>query len=183
VIKYSHQYSLSILAYSLMPNHDHVICIPPQSNTLELVFKPVHLRYAQHLNWYHSISGRLWQGRFFSCPMDVFHLWAAIRYVERNPVRAGIVQQAEKYPWSSAAAHCGLRDDPLISPIPEALRLAVPNWSEWLATIEEENILKKIRRHTRTGRPIGEDSFISDLELRLGRKVRACRVGRPQKVK
>ena len=132
VLQYSREHRLSVLAYCLMINHDHFICIPSQSNTLESVFKPVHMRYSQYINWQYSTSGQLWQGRFFSCPMDESHLWAAIRYVERNPVRARIVSRAEDYPWSSASPHCGMRSDPLLSPVPESLRLFIANWSDWL---------------------------------------------------
>jgi putative transposase len=183
VLQYSREHCLSILAYCLMTNHDHFICIPSQSNTLELVFKPLHMRYSQYINWQHSTSGRLWQGRFFSCPMDESHLWAAIRYVERNPVRAGIVSRAEDYPWSSASAHCGLRDDPLLSPVPESHRLVVANWSNWLANPEDQKILNKIRNHTRTGKPIGDQRFISDLESRLGRSVNERHKDRSKKQK
>ena len=63
---------------------------------------------ALSLNKRHGFSGHVWQGRFFSCPLDEAHLWAAIRYVELNPVRAGMVARAEDYKWSSAPAHCGL---------------------------------------------------------------------------
>ncbi len=59
--------------------------------------KPLHTRYAQHINRTRGVSGRLWQGRFFSCPLDEEHLWSAVRYVERNPVRAGLVERAEDY--------------------------------------------------------------------------------------
>ena len=59
--------------------------------------------------------GHLWQGRFKACVLDEAHLWNAVRYVEQNPVRAGIVNRAEDYKWSSAAAHCGLREEPILS--------------------------------------------------------------------
>jgi putative transposase len=180
VFQYSHQHCLDILAYSLMTNHDHFICIPYQSNTLALVFKPVHMRYAQYINWQHSLSGRLWQGRFYSCPMDEEYLWAAIRYVERNPVRAGLVKRAEDYPWSSASAHCGLRDDPLLSPIPEP-RVLAADWRDWLSNPEDEKMLLEIRRYTKTGKPLGKQGFIKGLESRLGRRIHPRKVGRPRK--
>ena len=179
VLQYSRQHCLSILAYCLMTNHNHFICIPSQPNTLDSVFMPVHLRYAQYFNFHYSTSGRLWQERFFSCPMDEFHLWTAIHYVERNPMRAGIVNRAEDYPWSSASAHCGMRHDPLLSPVPESHRLFVANWSDWLANAEDESMLRNIRSHTRTGKPIGDDRFISDLESRLGRRLNAKRGRHP----
>ena len=69
-------------------------------------------------------SGHVWQGRFYSCPLDESHLWAAVRYVERNPVRAGLVGDAADFPWSSAPAHCGNAADGVLSkefPPPAAL--------------------------------------------------------------
>ncbi len=101
VLQYSIRHGLQILSYCLMTNHVHLICIPSLARTLALVFKPVHTRYVQYINWQQGISGRLWQGRFFLCPLDEYHLWAAIRYVERNPVRAGIERRiGDAHPWN-----------------------------------------------------------------------------------
>ena len=93
-----------------------------------------------------------------------------MRYVERNPVRAGIVTRAEDYPWSSAAAHCALREDMLLSgncPIVAEIR----NWSEWLRSEDSNATDDVIRRHSRTGRPLGSESFIGGIELQTGRKL------------
>jgi putative transposase len=143
----------------------------------------MHSQYAQYLNNRLCICGRLWQDRFFSCPMDDEHLWAAIRYVERNPVRAKMVVRAENYPWSSAAAHCGLRLDPILSPLPLLRPPQTSNWSSWLADPEDETVLVNIRLQTRTGRPLGHEDFLADLESRLGRRVRALANGRPRRRK
>jgi putative transposase len=180
-LEYSIRFGLHVLAYCLMTNHLHLVCVPLLATSLAKVFKPVHSRYAQYLNGRLGICGRLWQGRFFSCPMDDDHLWAAIRYVERNPVRAGMVLRAEDYPWSSAAAHCGMRQDPILSPLPDLPPHQASDWSSWLADVDNEGFLARIRLHTSTGRPIGQDQFVRDLESRLGRRVRALANGRPCK--
>ena len=74
-----------------------------------------HFRYSQYINRLHGRSGHLWQGRFHSTALDREHFWWALRYVERNPVRARVVRRAWRYPWSSAAAHVGeTRSDDLI---------------------------------------------------------------------
>ncbi len=112
--------------------------------------------------------------------MDEPHLWAAIRYVELNPVRASMVARAEPYPWSSAAAHCGLRSDPLLSPLPESRPATATGWSEWLAEGENDAMLAKLPLHTRTGRPAGDDPFIQRLESQFGRTLRALPLGRPR---
>jgi putative transposase len=183
VLEYSTQFGLQILAYCLMTNHLHLICIPLLATSLSKVFKPVHSQYAQYLNRRLCICGRLWQGRFFSCLLDDDHLLVSIRYAERNPLRAGIVGRAEDYPWSSAAAHCGMRLDRILSPLPELGLPQASNWSSWLADdLEDERLLMRIRHHTMTGRPIGNDQFVKNIEGRLGRRVHAMANGRPRKV-
>jgi putative transposase len=105
--QYSQEYGVEILAYCLMTNHVHLIVIPRKTDSLEKTFKPLHMRYAQWINRRKGWKGHLWQGRYFSSPLDEHYMWASIRYAELNPVRARMVDRAEDYSWSSAAAHCG----------------------------------------------------------------------------
>lgn len=175
---YADKHGLVIQAYCLMPNHIHLTAIPRTAESLASALKPLFLRYAQHVNWTQQYSGRLWQGRFFSCPLDEKHFWAAVRYVERNPVLAGIVRKPEQYPWSSAAAHCGLRNDPLLADQKELCE-QVGDWAAWLSQTEDELIVDTLRKKTRTGRPAGNDSFIDRLEGMLGRILRPKKAGRP----
>ena len=105
--KYGAKHGLAVHAYCLMTNHVHLVVVPETAESLAAALKPLHLRHAQELNHRLNISGILWQGRFHSTPLDERHFWAAVRYVERNPVRTGMVEHAWDYPWSSAAAHCG----------------------------------------------------------------------------
>ena len=182
LIEYSARHGMVTLAYCLMTNHVHLVSVPSLAVTLGRVMKPVDLRYAQHINWDQGISGRLWQGRFFSCPLDEEHLWAAIRYVERNPVRARLVRRAEDYPWSSAAVHCGRRSDPVLGQLPEPRPSEASDWSAWLAQREDKGMISKLRLCTRTGRPAGGEQFVARLESKLGRRLRPMPVGRPRKV-
>jgi putative transposase len=182
VLAYSIQAGLLIIAYCLMTNHVHLIAIPALKNTLEKVFKPVHTQFAQHFNNFIGCTGRVFQSRFFSCPLDDDNpLWNAIRYVERNPVRAGMVLHAEDYPWSSARAHCGLNDDPMLSSLPTPNPPATNNWSDWLKDPDDETVIRNLRLCTRTGRPFGSDGFVTQLENQLGRKLRPRPGGRPAK--
>ncbi len=132
---YSAEEAVSVLAYCLMPNHIHLVAVPAKPDALRRALKPLHGRYAHRVNRELAWHGHLWQGRFHSAPLDESHLWAAVRYVERNPVRAGLVEIAQRYPWSSAAAHCGLRHDPVLSAEARWQRQieAVGDWSAWLA--------------------------------------------------
>lgn len=143
-----------IWAYCLMTNHIHLVCVPNGDASLARAMRDVHTAYAFHFNRRYRQTGHLWQGRFFSCPMDEPHLWAAGHYVERNPVRAGLVFKAEGYPRSSAACHCGLKDDTLLSdefPPPGV----IPDWSVWLEEREEPERIEAIRSLTHVGRPGG----------------------------
>ena len=95
-----------------MNNHIHLILVPPEPDSLAVVLRRTHGRYAQYFNTRKCRTGHLWQNRFYSCPMDEHHLWAALRYVERNPVRAGLTPDPAAWPWSSAAAHLGQSEPP-----------------------------------------------------------------------
>jgi|WetSurMetagenome_2_1015567.scaffolds.fasta_scaffold03221_3 putative transposase len=181
LLQYSRKYGLETLAYCLMTNRIHLICVPENEKSLSLTLKPVNMRYAQHVNWTLGSCGRLWQGRFYSCVLDDDHLWAAIRYVEQNPVRARMVRRAEDYAWSSAAAHCGLRQDSVLSPLSEGCLVASADWSVWLAEGDQAEMLATLRLHTRTGRPAGGKHFIAALESKPGRTLQAKPIGRPLK--
>jgi putative transposase len=104
--EYCQLHKVEILAYCLMTNHIHIIALPKTNAGLQLVFKPLHMRYAQRFNRQRGWKGHVWQGRYFSSALYEHYLWSTIRYVERNPVRAKMVKKAENYAWSSAAAHC-----------------------------------------------------------------------------
>ena len=117
-----------------------------------------------------------WQGRYYSCVLGSAHLWAAARYVERNPVRAGMVERAENYPWSSARAHVNGQLDPLLDPGLPIIE-SIGNWAEWLAAEDLPDQLEAIRTATTRDFPLGEDSFVLELEARLGRPLRPQKRG------
>ncbi len=102
--------------------------------------------------------------------MDETYLLVSVRYIEQNPVRAGLVEKPEDYPWSSAAAHMHGRDDDLVKVMP--LLDVVGNWRRFLSEEIEEEDINRIRRHECTGRPLGSDKFISNLEKLSGRVLR-----------
>jgi putative transposase len=94
---YAEKYFVRIWAYCLMSNHVHYIAVPMQSVSFARTFNTLHMRYSQYINKRENAAGHLWQGRFYSCALDETHLYAAVRYIENNPVRAGIVDKAEEY--------------------------------------------------------------------------------------
>jgi len=177
---YSQDCGLELLAYCLMTNHLHLVAVPEHENSLARVLKPVNLRYAQYVNRVQGWCGRLWQERFYSCPMDPGHTLTAVRYVEQNPVRAGLVSTTEEYPWSSAAGHAGRRVDPLLSDS-RGLLSGIENWADWLQDDDETGRLARLKLYTRTGRPLGAEAFVRQIELRTGRELRPKPHGRPAK--
>jgi putative transposase len=101
----SERYRLRIWAYCLMPNHVHIVAVPERADALAKTLGRTHADYARHFNLLQRSCGHVWQARFFSCPLDCSHVWFAMAYVERNPVRAGLAEEADGYPWSSATTH------------------------------------------------------------------------------
>jgi putative transposase len=173
---YCEKHGLAVRSYCLMPNHVHMVVVPETESSLGKALHGAHTVYAMHFNERTGASGHLWGSRFFSCPMDEAHLWSAVRYVELNPVRAGLVERAEDYPWSSAAGHCRLRKDPLLAKdFPP--RGVIREWAAWLREPleQEEEICMRVRRHTRTGWPCGTQGFLDEVEALTGH------VARPQK--
>jgi putative transposase len=106
----SDKYGLEVVGYCLMTNHVHVLAKPLKEDSLANAIGRTHFVYTRYINRLHGRRGHLWQNRFYSCALDEGHFWLALRYVERNPVRAKIVRQAWEYPWSSAAVHTGGSD-------------------------------------------------------------------------
>lgn len=176
---YSQEHNVDVLAYCLMTNHVHLVLTPHSEDGLQKVLKPLHMRYSQYVNKIKGWRGHLWQGRFFSSPLDDAYTWSTIRYVERNPVQAGMVEQAEKYYWSSAAAHCGLKSDKLLTQLDVMNGVSQETWSEWLALPERQSTADIIRRNVEKGLPCGNDNFISRLELLAKRSLRYKPQGRP----
>ncbi len=165
-----------------MANHIHLIAIPAREKSLAEAVGRTHFIYTQYINRFHKRSGHLWQGRFYSCGLDEKHFFMAMRYIEHNPVRAGICRNAWSYPWSSAFCHIDTNSKSDV--------LNLQKWFEIMGAEQWENLLmqkievkeiKTLRTSTLKGRPLGSDSFISKLENTIGRRLRPLPVGRPKK--
>lgn len=181
--EYAEKHEVDILAYCLMTNHIHLVAVPRTEDGLQQTLKPLHMRYAQRINRTRGWKGHLWQGRFFSSALDEAYLWAAIRYVERNPVRARMVRKAENYRWSSAAAHCRLVHDDVLTTNSSWRKQfeAIGDWSAWLAQRDEPQELEVLRRNADKGLPCGSEKFIRKLEKLTGRGLHYRPQGRPRK--
>jgi putative transposase len=136
-----------------------------------------HQRYSAVVNSRHGWTANLWANRFHSSPMDDSHLWTAVKYVELNPVRGGIVTEPTAYRWSSARAHAGM-DSPheLLSPR-RPFPGAYGNWAEFLSGGVALQIAEQLRINTSTGRPSGSLEFIKLLEVKTGRVLQALKPG------
>ena len=167
---------VAIWAYCLMPNHVHLIAVPEREAGLGAAIGRAHRSYSQQINRRQGWSGALWQGRFVSTPMDERHLMAAARYVELNPLRAGLVDAPAAYPWSSARAHLTGRDDDLVRVRPLADRVA--DWADYLAAGIDEEELTGLRRHLSAGWPLGGAEFLQRLRRQFARPVAPARRGR-----
>ena len=164
--KWSKQAGLAIWSFCLLPNHVHLIGVPKTERSLKEALREAHRRYACLINNREGRQGYLWQGRFFSFPMDEAHTWNALHYIESNPVRAGLVERPEDWPWSSAVARTdsGHEWNAFLSPLPNHLADSpIGGYTEQFA--------KEFARHESTGRPLGSDVFIKTLESRYQRSL------------
>lgn len=169
------RYEMDIWAYCLMDNHVHLIVVPKKEESLAKTVGETHKFYTRMINFKKGWRGYLWEGRFKSFVLDEAYLWACLRYVERNPVRAKMVRRAEDYRWSSAWAHVHRTPNELLS---ECFVLEeVDDWAAYLSEDEQEEDLKLFRRHGETGRPLGDANFLDRLKRKLGIEVGYKRPG------
>jgi putative transposase len=164
-----------------MSNHIHLLAVPLEEDALARCVGRTNLLYTQYVNRKYHRSGRLWQNRFYSVIVDKdMYLWSVMRYIELNPVKAGIVKDPLAYPWSSCRATVEDMEDELIKSslwFDASERMAYGRFLMQQDTAMDE----KIRRATSTGRPLGSDSFVKGLEKLLSRKLLVEKVGRPKK--
>jgi len=174
---------VSVQAWCLMNNHVHWMVRPEREDSLAVLFRRVHGRYAQYLNARRGRSGHLWQNRYFACAVDGGHCRNALRYVELNPVRAGIAVRPADYRWSSARQHLfgpGAADHPCVLDWSIWHELGgETGWRELLGREEALAEVLALRRCTYAGKPYGTREFVSEMEARFGRKWRVP--GRPRK--
>jgi putative transposase len=167
----------AVWAWCLMPNHVHLILVPSAEDGLRAALGEAHRRYTRLINEREGWRGHLWQSRFASFPMDERWLIACARYVELNPVRAGLAALPQDWRWSSARGHIGLARDPVADS--SALLARVPDWAGLLAGGLEARVLTSIREGERTGRPLGDEAFVARLAAASGRDLSPPRRGRP----
>ena len=169
--------NVEVWAYCFMPNHVHLVVVPIAEDGLRNFFGEAHRRYTRAINFREGWRGYLWQGRFHSFVMQERYLMAAVRYVENNPVDAGLCEQAEQWQWSSASAHIENKDDGLVTVKPMLER--VNDWRSYLSqTDATDNTHKLLEKHISTGRSLGDNGFIDQLVQLHGEFVKPRKRGR-----
>lgn len=163
-----------VWAWCLMPNHVHLVLVPSREDGLRATLGEMHRRYTSRINTREGWRGHLWQERFHSVPLDERYLLATVRYVERNPVEAGLAPAPPDWPWSSASARLQGISDGIITL--EPLQSMIPDWPDYWACPREQD-RERIRQHTRTGRPLGSEAFLDQAERIAGRRLRPAKPG------
>jgi len=149
---------VDILGYCLMTNHVHLIIVPGSTGAMSDMIGKTHGNYTIYLNKKLEQSGHLWENRYYSCPLDDCYLITAMRYVERNPVRAGIVDDPVEYMYSSATCH--LEEDDRFGLLKSeyfgnVLRKNGLKWEEFVRQPENPRDVEHIRKHTTSGKILG----------------------------
>jgi putative transposase len=147
-----------------------------------LTIGEAHRRYSQRINFREKWLGHLWQGRFSSFILDERYLLACRGYVELNPVRAGLVKKPEDWSWSGARPHMNGKDDILVKTKP-LIEIANESLEMFLDSDTHEQEIALLRKHERTGRSLGGDSFIESLECLLDRDIKPQKPGPKKKDK
>jgi putative transposase len=183
------RYACSIHAYVLMTNHVHLLLTPGRPDGASLLMKHLGQRYVQYVNRVYRRSGTLWEGRFRSSIVQAdTYLLRCQRYIEINPVRAGIVDSPEAYRWSSFGANALGRLDWLVTPHPVFLALGMEESCRRTAYLElfrcelEPRELQEIRTSTNAGYALGNERFRKEIAVALGRRAGPGKSGRPTEI-
>ena len=180
------KFGCAVHAYVLMTNHVHLLLTPEREDSAGLMMKHLGQRYVQYVNRHYRRSGTLWEGRFKSClTQSENYVLTCYRYIELNPVRAGIVQHPRDYPWSSYRANADSRSDPLITPHPEYLRLGGNDrdrhdaYRQLFAAHLDPTQIAEIRKATNGNYALGNRRFKEEIGQMLKRRVTPGKSGRP----
>jgi putative transposase len=182
------RYPFRLYAYCLMTNHFHLVLQPGDGQSISRILQSLTVAHTWRCHREHGSVGHVWQGRFRSPAIqEDEHLLTVLRYVEANPLRAGMVSDLAAYPWSSYPAHGLGRADPLLSEAPvwpgrgPTAEARQAYWREWVHTPLTERELAAVRKAVTTGRPYGSEGWVNTMALRLGIDLEPKPPGRPRK--
>ena len=178
----------AVHAYVLMTNHVHLLITPSSSDGLSLTMQALGRRFVSYINKSHERTGTLWEGRFKCSVIDSEHYCLAChRYIDLNPLRAGMVENPTDYPWSSCRHNALGHSNSLLSPHASYLQLGATKntraalYHTLMGNVLNESSMREIRHGITKGLPVGSDRFRTDIEKHLGRRLSKRKVGRPAK--
>ncbi|MEE9336162.1 MAG: transposase [Granulosicoccaceae bacterium] len=184
--EYSAEHECQIHAFCLMTNHVHLLLTGEKVESIALLMKHLGQRYTQYVNRRYNRSGTLWEGRYKSCLVwEASYLLACYRYIEMNPVRAGMVEHPAEYPWTSYRYNAQGDELNLITPHEHYLRLGLPrckrtkNYRSLFHNCMPSEMMEQIRQSTRGNYALGSDVFVSKVETTLGCRAKRGKAGRP----
>ena len=183
---YSKKYRVNIHAWVMMTNHVHLLCTPSKEGGISQMMQSLGRRYVQYFNFEYRRSGTLWEGRFKSCLVQAErYLLEVYRYIELNPVRAGMVEDPGEYQWSSYQVNALGKVSELCTPHREYLLLGkelssrLKNYRELFSHHVDGTLLEEIRENAHKGMAVGNDRFKEELETLTGRRLKSKKKGRP----
>lgn len=185
---YAEAYEVEIHAWVLMTNHVHLLCTPGENISLPRMMQALGRMYVRSFNQRYKRTGTLWEGRYRSCLIDSeSYMLELYRYIELNPVRAGMVDEPGAYRWSSYRRNAWGRDDGLC--ISHALYLSLGpastermrRYRTFFETRVDDDLLTEIRRNTNRGVALGNNRFVQQIEALTGQRVTPGRPGRGRK--
>lgn len=180
------KFEVAIHAYVLMGNHVHLLATPKTADGLSQMMQAVGRRYVRYFNDRQQRTGTLWEGRYKSTVIQSErYLLACMAYIDLNPVRAGMVAQAQDYRWSSHAHYIGHTVDKLITP--HALLWELGNtpfareaaYADLVAAGLQASQQQALTAATQSGWALGDADFVDDLQKRTERRVSKAAAGRP----
>jgi REP-associated tyrosine transposase len=178
------KHECAIHAYCLMTNHMHLLLTPSYADACTELMHGISSRYAHYFNRKHGRTGTLWDGRFRSCLVEsASYVLACYRYIELNPVRAGMVSDPAAYLWSSFAGNAGIRSDLLLTPHPEFRAVSLEDYRRLVADGLGEDFIRRIRAATHGGYPLASEEFAAALGAKANRRLHPGRPGRPRQEK
>ena len=174
-----------IHACCLMTNHVHLLTTPERKNSAGLMMKHLEQRYVQHINRRYQRTGTLWEGRFRSClAQSENYVLACYRYIELNPVRAGMAEHTADYPWLSyryngqGRANALLSRHPLYKALGQSNEERCRQYRELFHAHLDPELIDEIRQATNGNYVIGDARFSAEVEAMLQRRVRSGKAGR-----
>ncbi|WP_438864314.1 transposase [Neptunicella sp.] len=184
---YSKKYQVDIHAWVLMTNHVHLLCTPHNESSIGKMMQSLGRQYVRYFNYQYKRTGTLWEGRYKSCLVEaedyLMHLY---RYIELNPVRAGMVNDPAEYKWSSYQINGMGKESELCTPHEQYNRLArskterLESYRALFDAHVDGALLKDIRQATNKGMAIGSEMFKQQIEALTGRRMRPAKMGRPR---